>query len=97
LYEIACDGEGREFKSHTIMTTEPNEFMAEIHNRMPVILQRRGYEVWLYTSEYAEAKLVKLLRPWDGPMQKQRVSTRVNSVRNQGEELIAPENEGVVL
>lgn len=90
LYEIAHDGEGREIKSFTIITTTPNAFMAEVHDRMPVILNERDYELWLNCREYNEQQLLSLLQPFDGEMTKVPVSTRVNSVVNQGKELIYP-------
>jgi putative SOS response-associated peptidase YedK len=38
---------GEELRSATIITTEPNEIAAEVHNRMPVILPRDLYDAWL--------------------------------------------------
>jgi putative SOS response-associated peptidase YedK len=42
--------DGSSIKSCTIITTEPNELMVPIHNRMPVILHPRDYVKWLDTS-----------------------------------------------
>jgi putative SOS response-associated peptidase YedK len=40
LWESWTSPEGEEVKSCTIITTEPNELMIDIHNRMPMILSR---------------------------------------------------------
>ena len=42
---------GEEMRSATIITTEPNEVAAEIHNRMPVILPPELYDAWLGTGQ----------------------------------------------
>ena len=48
LWEKWTDPEsGDEVRSCTILTTEANAFMAEIHNRMPVILEPRQFAAWL--------------------------------------------------
>ncbi|MEZ5933984.1 MAG: SOS response-associated peptidase family protein [Alphaproteobacteria bacterium] len=51
--------EGEEITSYTIMTTEPNELMAEIHDRMPVILGADDYDRWLDL----DTDPTKVLRP----------------------------------
>src|SRR5690606_10699784 len=47
LWEVWHSPEGDEIRTATILTTEPNDLMANIHNRMPVILPRDAYEIWL--------------------------------------------------
>lgn len=47
LYDIAHDGDGKEIKSFTIITTKANESMNGIHERMPVILSPKEEEIWL--------------------------------------------------
>jgi putative SOS response-associated peptidase YedK len=49
-------------ETFTILTTEPNELTAPIHNRMPVILAPRDYERWLEPADPAQLP-VDLLRP----------------------------------
>ncbi|MDO8631789.1 MAG: SOS response-associated peptidase, partial [Phycisphaerales bacterium] len=39
--------DGKEINSFAILTTEPNELMRELHDRMPVIIPREAYGVWL--------------------------------------------------
>lgn len=72
----------------TIATTEPNEIMAPIHNRMPVILDPADFNVWL---DPANAGGIDLLRPCpDQWLETLPVSTRVNNVRNDDATLIEP-------
>lgn len=48
LYDIWTDKKtGKEIYSYTIITTEPNEVVGEIHHRMPAILHREDEETWL--------------------------------------------------
>ena len=47
LYDVVKDAEGKPFVTFAIITTEPNEIVAKIHNRMPVILTKIEEEEWL--------------------------------------------------
>jgi putative SOS response-associated peptidase YedK len=76
-------------KSCTILTTMPNELVQPIHNRMPVILSQETESLWLdpMTNKYDE--LSHLLSPYPSAEMKSRlVSRKVNSVKNNGPELI---------
>jgi putative SOS response-associated peptidase YedK len=82
--------DGKTVESFSIITTEPNELMAPIHNRMPVILGNQDYSTWLDPEEVPDT-LKGLLRPFDAQlMDAYPVSTFVNSPRNQGEQCRAP-------
>lgn len=50
--------------SATIITTEPNELMMPIHNRMPVILPDPARELWLSASDAKLPELISLLIPY---------------------------------
>ncbi|MDX5476284.1 MAG: SOS response-associated peptidase [Bacillaceae bacterium] len=65
--------------SCTVVTTEPNELMADIHNRMPVILHKSDESSWLNSQE--DIKTVKsLIKAFPaGQMYFSEVSTAVNS------------------
>lgn len=79
LWEIWHDPDGSSLESCTILTITPNELMAPIHNRMPVILDSADYDQWLNPGPRPEDDL-HLLRPY--PAEKMRaypVSTWVNS------------------
>ena len=72
-----------------ILTTTPNETMATIHDRMPVILTPDAWGLWL-GRESDPSELQGLLRPYPGDLLLYPVAPLVNSVRHQGPELIAP-------
>jgi putative SOS response-associated peptidase YedK len=75
----------------TIITTSANDYMASIHDRMPVILPRESESLWLDPAEQDTAMLSELLLPYDSDqMEAYEVSTLVNSPRNDSPELIAP-------
>jgi putative SOS response-associated peptidase YedK len=74
----------------TILTTDPNELVARIHDRMPVVLDPTGWDAWLAQETPAE-ELRSLLRPAPvEPLDAYAVSPAVNNVRNEGPELLAP-------
>jgi putative SOS response-associated peptidase YedK len=68
---------GELLKTCTMIVTEPNEFVAEIHDRMPVLLTEKQFEPWLC----GEAGLEFLKPPPNDFLQKWPVSKRVNSSR----------------
>ena len=69
-----------EMHSCTIVTTQANDFMAQIHNRMPVILDANDYNRWLDSNDGSGATL---LQPCpDEWLEGHPVSTYVNSPRN---------------
>jgi putative SOS response-associated peptidase YedK len=79
---------GEPLRSCTIITTTPNETMAEIHDRMPVILPPSAWEEWLDPDNDDIETLGKLLVPAPASVTELRpVSTEVNNVRNKGAEL----------
>jgi len=77
-------------ETFTILTTDPNELMEPVHNRMPVILEPKDYGRWLDTGDPARPP-VDLLRPYPAErMQAWPVSERVGNVRNNSPELLKP-------
>jgi putative SOS response-associated peptidase YedK len=69
----------------------PNELIAEIHNRMAVILPRQAYDVWLDPAERSPDDLDRLLKPYPaGQMRAYEVSPLVNSPGNDSPECIRP-------
>jgi len=78
-------------RSATIVTTTPNELMATLHDRMPVILPASVWDEWLDPGNADVEELARLLVPApEDVLQMLPVSTEVNSVRNQGAHLIEP-------
>jgi putative SOS response-associated peptidase YedK len=73
----------QEIDSCTIITTDANELMAPIHNRMPVIVAPSDYDLWLDPAVQEVERLQPLIRPFPaGEMTAYPVSTVVNNPRN---------------
>jgi putative SOS response-associated peptidase YedK len=89
LWENWHSPAGEWVRSFAIVTTEPNELCAELHNRMPVILAPEAWPAWLGEEPADEAQLKSLLAPYpsDG-MISWPVSTRVGNVKNNDPSLI---------
>ncbi len=84
LWEVWESGDGSHIESCTILTTEPNELMRSIHNRMPVIVSPENYGQWLDAELQVKEPLQSLLVPYDADaMQIRPVSTTVNNPRNE--------------
>lgn len=91
LYDIWKDTSGRELKTYTIITTEPNSLLAPIHNRMPVILEKEKEEIWLNPNQPDVNMLLSLLKPYpQKDMEAYPVSLLVNKPENNYQELIKP-------
>ncbi|MEO7428149.1 MAG: SOS response-associated peptidase family protein, partial [Acidimicrobiales bacterium] len=76
-------------RSCTIITTAPNDAMATIHDRMPVILPPSAWDTWLDRDIDDLDLLGRLLVP-SAPaiITMHTVSTEVNNVRNKGSQLV---------
>ncbi|MCS5489947.1 SOS response-associated peptidase [Algoriphagus limi] len=80
------DGENQ----HTflILTTEPNQLVSDVHDRMPVILDKSSEKKWL-DSYSSEEELIDLLKPYPADhMISYPVSPLVNSIKNDSPALI---------
>ena len=74
---------GGPIESCTHLTTEPNELVAPIHDRMPLILPESAYDLWLDPAVKDPRKLQELLIPYPAEeMEAYPVSTLVNSPGN---------------
>jgi putative SOS response-associated peptidase YedK len=91
LWDTWESPDGSSLKTCTIITTTPNELMATLHDRMPVILHPRDYGKWLDVSPQTPENLLPLLKPFpaDG-MSAHPVSTLVNKPANDSPELVVP-------
>jgi putative SOS response-associated peptidase YedK len=91
LYDSWTDAEGRELRTCAIITTESNELMAPIHNRMPVIIRPEDEALWLDPEVTEPERLQPLLRPYAaGEMEASPVSTAINCPANDSEEVLRP-------
>ncbi|CAM3379944.1 SOS response-associated peptidase [Marinicrinis lubricantis] len=93
LYDTWIDPEGEKHHTCTILTTSPNAFMESIHHRMPVILTEEEEQKWLDTNE-SPMELLKLLDAYPADdMTAIPVSPLINSVHQEGKQLIEPFSE----
>jgi putative SOS response-associated peptidase YedK len=91
LWEIWNAPDGSTILSATIITTEPNELVRPIHNRMPLILPEAHYDLWLSPEERKPEDLQPALRPFPSDeMAAYPVSTQVNSPAYDEPALIEP-------
>ena len=78
--------DGSEIDSFTIITTQPNDLMAGLHTRMPVIIDPQNYSRWLTAST---REVERLFEPYPADaMHAWPVGAAVGNVRNQGPQLI---------
>jgi putative SOS response-associated peptidase YedK len=89
LYDEWLDkSTGEMLHTFTIITTEANELVRPIHERMPVILSPDAEELWLDPNE---KEVLDLLQPFDaGKMKAYRISNLVNSPANKKADIINP-------
>jgi putative SOS response-associated peptidase YedK len=82
---------GEQIRSCTMIVTEANDFMARIHDRIPVFIHPSDFERWLNGKAGTEL----LAPPPNDYLREWPVSRRVNVVRNQGAELVEPVESAV--
>jgi putative SOS response-associated peptidase YedK len=81
--------DGTPVESCSILTTTPNALVADVHDRMPVILDRDDYEQWLDPGVKEPSTLTELLKPFAANrMRSYPVSRLVNSPKNDKPECI---------
>lgn len=74
----------------TVITTEATDDVGRIHDRMPMTIARSDWEAWLNPSRGADEVAALLTPAVSTRLDAYPVSTLVNSVRNNGPELIEP-------
>jgi putative SOS response-associated peptidase YedK len=78
-------------ESCTILTTDANDFMARLHNRMPAILQPDDFDLWLDPKVQQVERLRPLLKPAaSGILAIYPVSSYVNKATHEGAECLEP-------
>jgi len=91
LFSLWTSPEGEQIRTCTIITTDANELVKQIHDRMPVILPVDTYDLWLDPRVHDPALLQTLLKPCDPELLEfYEVSTKVNSPKNNSAENIRP-------
>ncbi|NIS75135.1 MAG: SOS response-associated peptidase [Deltaproteobacteria bacterium] len=85
---------GEEISTCTIITTEANELLRQVHDRMPVIIPQESRGLWLDTASGDAKSLTKLLVPYPSDlMDHHDVSRFVNSPKNNSPVCIQPAAE----
>ncbi|MBI4595851.1 MAG: SOS response-associated peptidase [Candidatus Tectomicrobia bacterium] len=91
LWDSWTSAAGDRIESCTIITTESNSLVAEIHDRMPVILASETEDYWLDSSITDSEEIITFLKPYPAElMQSHEVSRLVNSPAYDGPECIKP-------
>jgi putative SOS response-associated peptidase YedK len=87
LWDTWKHPDGKTILSCTILTTEANSLLKDIHTRMPVILSPEDYDLWLDPGLTDPARVADLLKPLDARLMRvYPVSATVNSVKNDNPE-----------
>lgn len=85
IWEARRNEDGIEERNFCIVTCEPNEMMATIHDRMPVVLHRDDYERWLSSDTDPS----DLLKPFPAELMKMwKIGRNVGNVRNNTPDII---------
>lgn len=91
LWESWTSPEGLTLKTCAILTTEANELMRPIHDRMPVIVPKNLEALWLNPQIHSERELAPILQPYPPEeMEAFEVSRLVNSPKHDRPECIQP-------
>jgi putative SOS response-associated peptidase YedK len=91
LWDGWKDRSGQWIETCTILTTSPNAVTSTVHDRMPVILDRESYNLWLDPGMTNVQVISELLKPCDAPLLRcYPVSSRINHVANDDEECSRP-------
>jgi putative SOS response-associated peptidase YedK len=91
LWEEWTPPDGPPVASFTLITTEANDVVAPVHDRMPVIVPQPAYAAWLDPTSRDVALVLPLLRPYPAEaMKRSAVSTRLNSARQDDPSLVEP-------
>jgi len=87
LYSTYLKEDGTKIHTACIITTDANEIMKPIHERMPVIFDRNQSKMWFLEKELSKIK--SILKPYESNlMEAYPVSKRVNDAKNQDQSLI---------
>ena len=90
LWDFWKNNSGENIFSYTIITTQANSNLKDIHHRMPVILDLKQIDPWLKVHNISLANTMSLLVPFQNDLHFHQVSTVVNSPRNNRIDCIRP-------
>jgi putative SOS response-associated peptidase YedK len=90
IYNKLHDAEGKDIHTFAIVTAKPNHLVKDIHDRMPVILERKDEDRWLKDTNDVN-NYFPLLRPYPpAKMEAHKISLKVNSPSNDSPDIINP-------
>ncbi|HXW41151.1 MAG TPA: SOS response-associated peptidase [Xanthobacteraceae bacterium] len=91
LWDLWQPPNGSALKSFAIITTQANELLKTLHDRMPVVLSPERWAAWLGEAAATDAELKAMLQPYPGlAMAFWPVDRRVGNVKNDSPDLFAP-------
>ena len=90
LWDFWKNNSGENIFSYTIITTQANSNLKDIHHRMPVILDLKQIDPWLKVHNISVADTMSLLVPFQNDLHFHQVATIVNSPRNNRIDCIRP-------
>jgi putative SOS response-associated peptidase YedK len=91
LWETWTGPDGEELDTAAIVTTDANRALADIHNRMPVIVPPEAFDLWLDCTNVDAVTASALIVPApDNLLESYEVSTAVNRTANDGPKLVEP-------
>jgi putative SOS response-associated peptidase YedK len=91
LWERWSSPDGQVTESCAVLTTDSNELLRSVHDRMPVILKPDDHAVWLDPEVRSSESLQSMLQPYPSDeMTGRPVSSRVNKADHEGPDCIEP-------
>lgn len=91
LWETWLDRDGGEIDTACILTTDANETVAVIHDRMPVVIAPADFDRWLNADDFRPKDVADLLSPAPASLfEAVSVSQRVNAAANDDPRLLEP-------
>lgn len=88
LYSLLSDAEGKPIYTYAIITCPPNKVISQVHNRMPVILNKKDEDYWLDPDNKDTDKLSDLLLPYSNTLKLYPVGRGINNPVNDSQSLI---------
>ena len=91
LFNNWTSPDGEAICTCTIITTDADELLAPLHNRMPVILHEEDFRLWMNHGEHDKEVLLPLLKPFPSEeLEAYRVTPKMNSFKYNSPENIMP-------
>jgi putative SOS response-associated peptidase YedK len=91
IWSNSLNADGSEIQTFSIITTEANDIVKPIHDRMPVILTRKDEDLWLDQNPNNLVRHINLLKPYSSDlMTSYPVSPKINRTQDNQPDLIKP-------